>query len=100
MQLNIKTKNLELTEEIKDYLQEKIGGLEKFLENVGPFIVEVDIGRTTMHHKKGNIFRAEVQISVPGKLLRAVSETDNLKRSIVKVKNELQVQIKKYKDNK
>lgn len=97
MQINIKTKNITLTDAIKEYVEEKIGPLEKFLQGVEPIIVEVEVGKTSQHHNKGDVFRAEVQIEVPGKLLRAESVKDDLRKAIVEVKDNLQVQIKKYK---
>lgn len=97
MEINIKTKNIELNEAIRSYINDRIGGLEKFLQGIEPLIVEVDIGRTTEHHHKGDIFRAEVQIEVPGKLLRAESSKNDLRKAIVDVKKQLKIQIEKYR---
>ncbi len=59
--------------------------------------VWVEIGRTTRHHQKGDIFRAEAQMRFPGKSIRAESERDDLKLAITEVKDELQRELKKYK---
>lgn len=85
MKIIIKAMNLDLTQEVKDYIQEKIGDLEKFAEvfqkekyyndffTKGKPRVEawVEIGRTTLHHQKGPFFRAEAQMHFSGKSLRA-----------------------------
>ncbi|PIR71926.1 MAG: ribosomal subunit interface protein [Candidatus Nealsonbacteria bacterium CG10_big_fil_rev_8_21_14_0_10_36_24] len=111
MKIVIKTKNLELNQELQDYIQEKINSLEKFAkvfqgENYynGFFTkgkpraeVWVEIGRTTKHHQKGDIFRAEVQMRLSGKSLRAESERNDLKLAITEIKDELQRELKKYK---
>lgn len=107
----IKATNLKLNSKLRDYIEEKIGSLEKFAEvfqsenyynsffTKGKPRVEiwVEIGKTTRHHRKGDIFRAEVQMRFPGKSLRAESERKNLKLAITEVKDELQRELKKYK---
>lgn len=111
MKIVIKTTNLKLNGELRNYIQEKIGSLEKFArifqdENYydgffakGKPRVEVwiEIGRTTFHHQKGDIFRAEAQMHLPGKSLRAESEAEDLKLAITEIKDELQRELKKYK---
>jgi len=112
MKIVIKATNLELNQELRDYIEEKIGGLEKFAkvfqsENYynGFFAkgkprveVWVEIGKTTRHHQKGDIFRAEAQMRFPGKSLRAESKRDDLKLAITEIKDELQRELKQYKE--
>ena len=57
----------------------------------------VEVGKTTNHHNKGDIFRAEANIRLPGKVLRASATEENLTMAITKVKDELQRQLNKYK---
>jgi putative sigma-54 modulation protein len=97
MQIDIKGTNLELTQAIKDYVNEKVGSLEKFFDQA--LIARVDVGLTTKHHQKGNIFRAEINLEVPQKhLLRAESVKDDLYIAINDAREELERQIKKYKE--
>ncbi len=97
MQIDIKGTNLELTESIKDYVNEKIGSLEKFYNGI--LVARVDVGLTTKHHQKGKIFRAEVNLEVPQQhIIRAEAEREDLYMAINEVKDELQRQIKKYKE--
>jgi ribosomal subunit interface protein len=100
MNINIKTKNITLNSALEVFIDDKIGGLEKFMNGTEPMIAEVDLSKTTNHHNKGDVFRAEIQIEVPQKLLRAESTRDDLRKAIVDVKNELQIQIKKYKETR
>ena len=107
MQINIKSKNLDLTDSIYVYIDRKIGELDKFI-NVkteefkgGRNAVEafVEVGRISYRHKKGDVFRAEVQITVPGNYtIRAESTQPDLHLAIDKVKDELQRQLKRYKE--
>ncbi|NQU84099.1 MAG: HPF/RaiA family ribosome-associated protein, partial [Parcubacteria group bacterium] len=50
------------------------------------------------HHQKGDVFRAEADIRLAGKVLRVEATESDLKMAIVRVKDELQRQLNKYKD--
>lgn len=94
----IKATNFELTKALEDFVEEKIGGLEKFITGK-PAEIFVELGKSTRHHISGPFWRAECQISLPGKKsLRAESEQKNLKMAIVEVKNELHSQLNGYKE--
>lgn len=111
MKIVIQAKNLELTQEIKDFIEEKINDLERFSDDFqdekyfngffgkGKPRVEawVEVGKETLHHRKGNLFYAECQMRFPKKSLRSVAKRDDLKLAITEVKDELQRQLKQYK---
>lgn len=109
MNINIKTKNIELTNAMRKYVMDKIGELEKYIQSVespvesgqrDPVIVDVEIGRTSQHHRKGsNIYRAEINASLPGEkyVLRTHSEQWDLYVAIDKAKEEMQERMKKYR---
>ena len=98
----IKGAKIKLTPILKDFVEEKITDLEKLFESniKRDFEVKafVEIGKTSEHHRKGDIFFAECQIFLPGKGVRAVAEKEDLKLAICEVKDQLQVQLKKYKE--
>lgn len=100
MKIIIKETNLSVNDAIKDYIEEKIGGLRKFIAEADfdLAVARVEIGRTTFHHQKGGIFRAEVNLSLPGRLLRAEAEKDDIFMAITAVKGELGRQIDTYKE--
>jgi putative sigma-54 modulation protein len=102
MKIIIKTTNLELTPEIEERIEEKINSVDKLLDDMDRNVIEarVEIGRTTKHHRKGDIFRAEVNLTLPGRLLRSVAEEWDLRTALDQVKNELQQEIKKYRGKK
>ena len=58
----------------------------------------VEIGKTTLHHRKGSFFRAECQMRLPGKNLRSEVLSEDLRKAIVWIKDELQRQMKQYKN--
>jgi putative sigma-54 modulation protein len=102
MKFSIKTKNFESTEEIENYLDKKLKSLEKFLSSFNRDLVkvEVEIGRTTKHHQAGDIFRAEINLSINGKLFRAESEQESLYAAIDEVRDDLEREIKKFKEKR
>jgi ribosomal subunit interface protein len=100
MKINIKAANLDLTPALNQYLEEKIDSLSKFLKNYeieGEIQARVEVGRTSRHHHRGNVFRAEVNLILPKKILRSVAEREDIRVAIDEVKDELQQEIKKYK---
>lgn len=100
MEISIKTKNITIDSALKEFALEKVGSLERFLHESQNLLAEVELSKTTEHHNKGEVFRAEVQIEVPGKLLRAESTREDLKTAITEVKDQLQIQIKKYQETR
>jgi len=111
MRIKIKATNLRLTSALRSYVQEKIGGLEKFIqqpeskENLSkkgkdPVEVWVEIGKTTHHHHKGRVFRAEGQVKILGKNIRSESVQEDLHLAIDEVKDELQRELKKFTSKK
>jgi ribosomal subunit interface protein len=99
MNVKIKGTNIELTSYLSKLVEQKIKSIEKLLPENPDLIIEVELEKTTKHHQKGDLFRAEVQVEVPGgKMLRAVSIKEDFRSALTEVKDELQIQIKKHKD--
>lgn len=96
MDIKIKAGKLELTPAIEAAIAEKFSGLDKYFNNI--IGCEVEVGRTTNHHSKGDVFWAEVNLEVPRKIIRAEAETDDLYKSLTEVKDKLKVEIIKYKE--
>jgi len=88
MKINIKATNIELTLAISAYAEKKIRTLKKFLD-VPDAVAQVEVGKSTKHHKSGEVFRAEVHLVAPGMDLYAVSDQSDLYAAIDLVKDEL-----------
>ena len=91
MIINIKATNMELTDAIRQYAEEKMEGLVKFFNNITQ--ADIDIGLESHHHQKGKIFYAEVNVHTPQKLLRVRKNAVNLYKAIDKVKDHLKVEL-------
>jgi putative sigma-54 modulation protein len=97
MNINIKATNVDLTPSIKQYVEEKIGNLEKFLGKIDQAHVELERDK---HHHAGNVMRAEVMLSVGGKKMRADASSEDMYASIDLVVPKLKEQVTKFKDKR
>ena len=87
---------MELSEAIKDYVNKKILALNKFY-NDKIIIADVVVGVSSDHHQKGKKFFAECKLDVPGKNLFALKEEETLYKAIDKIRDYLELELKKYK---
>lgn len=97
--IKIKATGVDLPQTIVNYIYDKIGGLKKYLKEksaAGGVDIDVEIGRTTKHHRRGPVYKAECNIVLSGKVLRGEHEDWDVRRCIDEIKNELQQEIKKY----
>ena len=92
----------------KSAMGKKIGGLKKFIKGFenhhlpvsggrSLFDTFVEVQKETTHHVKGQIFKAEVKLYLPGKSLFASSNGDDLMKTISEVRDELEGEIRKHK---
>lgn len=104
MKINLKWTNLKPIESIDVFVEEKINDLEKFIKrfiDTGLAEAWVEVSRTTRHHKTGEfVYRAEADIRLPGKIIRAEAVHKDLRQAIVRIKDELQQRIKTYRGAK
>lgn len=97
MNIIIKATGIELTDPIRDYVQKRISSIEKFIiQKEVP--VYVEIGKTTDHHKSGDIFRAEVSLEYKGSKIYTVVERDDLYSAIDGVEDSLYREITTNQD--
>ena len=100
MKIKITTTNIDLTQAIENYVDEKMKSVEKFAiphENEEP-VVSVEIGRTTNHHQSGDVFVAEANMTVRGKHFRVTSEKYDLYAAVDDMRNELVRELSSHKD--
>ncbi|MSR71164.1 MAG: ribosome-associated translation inhibitor RaiA [Candidatus Taylorbacteria bacterium] len=101
MNITIKATNIKLTEAIEAYVEKRFAGLEKFLKGENKNIkCAVEIGKTTSHHKHGDIFRAEINLYVKPKSLYSSEEKEDLYVAIDLVKEEIERQLLSVKNKK
>ena len=66
MRVNIRQKNIEVTPALREYIEEKIIRVaEKFLQALASTdlpILDVEVERTTAHHRKGEVYRVAAKL--------------------------------------
>jgi len=96
MKFNIKSKTMIVDSRIEDFISKKIGSLAKIIPHNEIIPVDVGIEKST-HQQKGDVYKIVVQFLLKGKkLIRAAEKRETLSSAISHVREELEVQIKKY----
>jgi ribosomal subunit interface protein len=65
--------------------------------------IDVEVGMTTHHHNKGDVFLCRVNVTVGGELFRVEREEEDLYKAIDKVRDHLRetlAQAKKRREDK
>ncbi|MDP3883140.1 MAG: HPF/RaiA family ribosome-associated protein [Candidatus Staskawiczbacteria bacterium] len=105
MRIDIKTKNLELTEALRNFTEKKFLTLKKFInvlkkeDEIGKTLAEVlvELEKETKHHRKGDVYVVKCQIHLPGRNLIAKAKLDDLLKAVVATRDEMKMEIEKYK---
>ncbi|MFA4975621.1 MAG: ribosome-associated translation inhibitor RaiA [Candidatus Paceibacterota bacterium] len=104
MKINLQGKNFELTGAIKDYVLKRITNLEKLLSTMekdgGEAVINFEVGKSSMHHKGGDVFHSDCLINIDGKKFYASSDKEDIYEAIDEIKESLSNEIRKNKDRK
>jgi ribosomal subunit interface protein len=84
---NVKATGISLTPAISDYIDKRINTLQKFFNEEA--LANVEVGKTTRHHRAGDVFRAEVHILSGKEEYYAAAEKDDLYAAIDEMKDEV-----------
>lgn len=96
MDLIVKSRNGRVTEGQRSYIEEKLGKLERYLDQINKMTVEVS---EEQRRNEGVVHRAQVTlVGEHGILLRAEQRAGDLHAAIDGIHDALQQQIKRYKD--
>ncbi len=106
MRIIIKSQNIDLDNVLKTYVNKRFSSLEKILGKLDEFkdlILDIEISKTTEHHKKGEkLYYVECSIRINGALIRIEQYSDDAKSAIDVAKNRLKRvlsdEIKKMRD--
>jgi ribosomal subunit interface protein len=95
MHIDISGQNIELTESLHDRVHAEFSKLEKVLDEHSRITIE--IGKTSNHHKQGDIYKAEGKIIEPKAEYFAEIITGDLYSSIDALSDELFEQVTQSK---
>lgn len=89
MKLQVRGRNMEVTEALRDYVEKRLGKLKKYLEVINDVQVVLAV--------EGDSHRVEVTIPLGGVILRGEEVTADMYASIDLVVEKLEKQISRYK---
>ncbi|GEM45123.1 ribosome hibernation-promoting factor, HPF/YfiA family [Deinococcus cellulosilyticus] len=90
----ISGRNLEITEALRDYVSSKLDRLDRFNENITEARVVMSTRDSKDTHRRNRI---EVQINIPGGIIRAEESNSDMYAAVDRVVDVLERQLRKFK---
>lgn len=98
MNTKITGTHMAITDAIRSHVEKRVVGLGKIVDAADPTLLcEVEVGKTTNHHKSGDVFRAEFNLRYNGDQYRAVSQTSDLYMAIDDAQKQLLKELRRAK---
>lgn len=88
MRIETKCTGIPLTDALRSYVESKLSRLGKFVHGQDAFHISVELAKTTAHHHKGDVYRAEANMNHDGALIRAEAISSDLYAAIDLLKEE------------
>jgi len=95
MTINIRAHDMELTQAIRDYAEEKMQSLEKFLDSIRH--IDIEVGRASGHSHKGDVYECKVNVQIGGNVMQVDREAEDLYKAIDKVRDHMRVELTEWK---
>lgn len=101
LQPKIQATNITLSVAQGDYLMEKLAQIGRLLPSGETAVMcEVELEKTTKHHKSGQIFRAEINLTFGRTFLRAEATSESIEQAIDEVKGEIKAEVRKMNEKR
>ncbi len=99
MNIRIHSPQLPVTPEVEEYVLKRITPLGKLISDQS-VVCEIELAKTTNHHKSGDIFKAEVNMVLPDKHIYLVSEKEDVYQAIDALREQLDLTLSTRKEKK
>ncbi len=97
----VKGTNLELTEAIHSAVDKVVEGITRYIDPADTSaLAEVEVSRTTHHHKSGDIFRAEINLRTKIGSMRVEVSKEDLYVALTQAKDELAEMLRSKKSKR
>ena len=101
MRITVRQKDLEITPSLQEYIEKKVvQPVQKFLKRSAGAdlpVLDIEVGRTTKHHHKGNVFHASATLTLGKKVIRADATDADIHAACDTLENELKREIDTFK---
>jgi len=91
--------NLELGDDIKKYIRQKVGKLDKYMPRNARASAHAEVRLRQTNKKLGNKYECEIIMHVPGETVQAKESTLNMFAAVDIVEQKLKNQLVKYKQS-
>ena len=101
MKIVIKATQIELTESLENYVNQKFSTLAKLVKSFeanGELTLRVELARTTRHHNKGDVYYVESTLPIVRNLIRIEQIDQDMHAAIDMAKDRMKVDIEKFKE--
>lgn len=101
MRVVVKGTHVELTPALNAYIEEKlVASMRKFMDNRDSSLplLEIEFERTTRHHHKGKIWRAEANMTFGKIMIRGEAYGEDPHEAIDLLEEELKREVKSFKE--
>jgi len=99
MRINIQTKNLELSDAIRKYTEDKVESFSKLLADEADPVVDVELAKVSADQHSGDqLYRAEVNLTVLGKQVYVEAGAPDLYAAIDEVKDKTLRELRQDKE--
>ena len=104
MNITLQGTNLDLNDELRDLVNDKLEDCFRPLKDVDqdPIQVDIELEKTTRryHQEKEDeqLYRAEANVSIPGRLIRVEESAPEVERAIVEMKHTLTREIRQWRE--
>lgn len=104
MTVQVQGTNLDITDDLYEFVRKKVDDALQALGSLDrdPVKVDVELERTTRRHPKEledqRRYRAETNVTVPSRLIRAEGSADNIHQAIVKMKHVLTRELREWRE--
>lgn len=105
MDVQMQGTNVELTDELRAFVEDKMDDAYRMLGamNRDPVHVDLELEKTTRRHphelEDQRRYRAEANLTVPGRLIRAEGSADDVRQAVVEMKHRLMREIREWREH-
>ncbi len=101
MKTTLKQTNIAINPTEQKHIDRHVAGISRRVSKYGAaLILNIEVGRTTRHHRKGEVYRAECMLQLPKKTLRAEAEAEDIVKAFEMCRKGLEREIDTYKASK
>lgn len=99
MKIILQGTRVDLTPSIRKHVDDQIGSIEKLLTDKQSSYAQarVEIGRPSEHHRKGDVYYAEVNLRLGSRVVRATESHNDVRTALDMVRDEIKRQLRKSK---